>query len=629
MSMKRYPVLALLALLAAGCPDNTTQQDSGAPPGRWFYSPQGVATTAKYVLVANTASYIKGAKVHFGQGFVTFVDRKSRQAAGRVNTSWLNTQVVKVCGDKAYALSSGKYEVVNGVIQPASPGGIDVLDLSKGVPAGVAAKISLETNSKDPRVGNYGSMVISPDCKMAYLGSGTRSDVFSVDLSAVDVVRGVDDPVVLFPTPAGKNGMTIVRPWKDGLAVVDFNSEKLCLSTDWSGTLAKRTCGSVKVHKDLLSGPIDVARAPDGLALVLMSMANALHTFDVSKAPFAAKAKLATTGLANNRLLVRNGSAYIVNSLSANLQRVELPSGKSTLPLTVFATNSNPYDMAITSENEGDVAWVTLSKAHQLALVQLATGKILQVLKNPAAADGGTDATPGDGPSALDAGGPDKTAGDQGADDHTLADQGPQPDGGPGLVGIHKVVSVTYGPGGGFGKAKLPGVVQGGPQGGGTAGSSTDVLSLGVKGEIVVGFGAYDVVDGPGPDLIVFENPFLVSAYSPYAEPGAVAVSSGGTAAKDFVAFACDPAQKGDPTKKIWPYPGCAGVQPVLANVKTNKLSPADPKTAGGDLFDLSAIGVKQARYVRVTDSGVSLMGSDTRGFDLDAVVLINYKKVR
>ena len=628
MNRAIYLWLAPLVLLTAACPD-TSPLDDAAPPGRHFWSPQGVATTPEYVLVANPASHLEQGKVLFGQGFITFIQRKTRQVAGRVDTSWPNTQVVEVCGGKAYALSSGSYAIVGGVLQPASPGGVDVLDLSGGVPTAVAAKIPLGLSSSDPRIGNYGSLVISPDCKMAYIGSGTRSDLFSVDLSANKVKRGPDNPIPLVATGAGKNGMTITRPWKGGLAVVDFNTEGLCLSSDWGGDLASRSCDSIKIHKDLLGGPIDVAPHAGGQALVLMSMANALHTADVSAQPFVVnKTKLAATGLANNRLLVHANHAYIINSLSANLQRVELPSGKSTLPLTVFSTQSAPYDMAITREAEGDVAWVTLSRSHQVALVLLSTGKILGVLQNPGAADGGADAAPADGPTPdtprVDAG-----ASDRAVSETTPGDQVAKPDAGPAVVGIHSVVSVTYGAGAGFGKTKLPGVIQGGPQGSGSGGSSTDVLSLGVKGEIVVDFGAYDVVDGPGPDLIVFENAFLVSPYSTYAEPGAVAVSSAGTAAKDFVEFACDLTQKGDPAKKAWPYPGCAGVQPVLANVKLNTIPPADPTRAGGDPFDLAKIGVKQARYLRIRDGGVSLMGSDSRGFDLDAVVLINYKKVR
>ena len=620
MNIRTQTTLALLALVA-GCPDSANNNDASAPPGRYFYSPQGIAATATHVLVANTASYIEGGKVRFEQGFVTFIHRKTRQVKGRVETGWLNTQVVKVCKDRAFALSSGTYDVDNGLLEPDAPGGVDIMDLSAGVPTRVMARIPLGLSKKDPRIGNYGSMVISPDCTVAYIGSGTRADVFSVDLTSKKVIRGPDDPVALFPTKAGHNGMTIVRPWSgQGLAVVDFNSEQLCLSKDWSGDLARRTCGSVKVHKDLLGGPIDVAPSPAGTALVLMSMASALYSFDVSAAPWALKAKLAATGLANNRVRVHDGDAYVVNSLSSNLQRVALSSGVSTLPLTVFPTQSNPYDMVVTEEAGQTVAWVTLSRAHRVALVALPSGKVLQVLQNPAAtaSDAGVDAAPAPD-QAVDA------ASDQ-AGEASTGDAGPNP---VKVVGIHSVVSATYGAGAGFGKAKLPVVVQGGPRGEGPSGSSTDVLSLGFKGEIVVSFGPYDVVDGPGPDLIVFENPFLTSPYSPYAEPGDVALSSAGTAAKDFVTFPCDSTKQGDPAKKQWPYPGCAGVRPVLANVKTNSVSPADPAKAGGDAYDLATLKIKQARYLRIRDSGVSQMGNDTRGFDLDAVVLINYKKVR
>jgi len=84
---------------------------------------------------------------------------------------------------------------------------------------------------------------------------------------------------------------------------------------------------------------------------------------------------------------------------------------------------------------------------------------------------------------------------------------------------------------------------------------------------------------------------------------------------------------KGDPAKKTWPYPGCAGVKPVLANVDTNTLPPNDPGRAGGDAFDLAALSMKRARYLRIKDSGLITTGTPSRGFDLDAVVLVHYRK--
>ena len=69
--------------------------------------------------------------------------------------------------------------------------------------------------------------------------------------------------------------------------------------------------------------------------------------------------------------------------------------------------------------------------------------------------------------------------------------------------------------------------------------------------------------------------------------------------------------------------PGCAGVNPVLAN-RTNGVDPTDPALAGGDAFDLADVGLARARYVRIRDSGVNPYEGTTGGFDLDALAVVN-----
>ncbi|MBW2734871.1 MAG: hypothetical protein JRH20_21005, partial [Deltaproteobacteria bacterium] len=54
-----------------------------------------------------------------------------------------------------------------------------------------------------------------------------------------------------------------------------------------------------------------------------------------------------------------------------------------------------------------------------------------------------------------------------------------------------------------------------------------------------------------------------------------------------------------------------------------------DADLAGGDPFDLADISLHEARYLRIRDSGLpSLAGDGTAGFDLDAVVLIHYRRL-
>lgn len=174
------------------------------------------------------------------------------------------------------------------------------------------------------------------------------------------------------------------------------------------------------------------------------------------------------------------------------------------------------------------------------------------------------------------------------------------------------VASYTPGVGAGFGQDLLPEIVLGPPEGGGASTGSVDVLSLGQGGEIVLGLGV-PVVDGPGVDLLVFENAFAYGSgpEDVFAEPGEVAVSLDGVA---WVAFPCAP--------EAAPWEGCAGRTPVLANA-ANGIDPTDPELAGGDGFDLGAVGVAEALYVRIRDRGASTTGPSA-GFDLDAVSVVN-----
>jgi hypothetical protein len=240
---------------------------------------------------------------------------------------------------------------------------------------------------------------------------------------------------------------------------------------------------------------------------------------------------------------------------------------------------------------------------------------------------GGRDAA-GDSGAADGGGGVDRAIAD-GADggdggpagDAVLSDAGPsdarpvddrRPLGPPSYVSA--VSSYQAGDGGGYNADLLPGIVEGPPHGGGDTAGSTDVVSLGSGGSIVLAFDA-DLIDGPGPDLVVFENAFyaLGDPNHPFAEPAVVGVSLDGDT---FTEWPCDLAP---------PYHGCAGVAPVYYDPDRNSLDPLDP-SAGGDRFDLADIGVSRARFVRIRDAGQCCAGTmGTTGFDLDAVALLNH----
>jgi len=231
----------------------------------------------------------------------------------------------------------------------------------------------------------------------------------------------------------------------------------------------------------------------------------------------------------------------------------------------------------------------------------------------------GCAGTPGPGAfdAGIDAGVVDAGVVDAGSEDAGPVDAGEVVDAGldagssdAGAAFVVGVVSFDPGPGAGFGQSQMPGIVEGPPKGGGLYAGSTDVLSLGVGGVIVVELGE-EIVDGPGIDFTVFENAFMTGT-SVYAEPGAVAVSDDGVA---FTEFPCDPDAGVIAT--------CAGYKPVLSD-PSNGVSPLDPSVSGGDTFDLADIGVTRARYVRVRDLGLGGQNAPTAGFDLDSIAVVN-----
>jgi len=199
---------------------------------------------------------------------------------------------------------------------------------------------------------------------------------------------------------------------------------------------------------------------------------------------------------------------------------------------------------------------------------------------------------------------------------------------------LDRVVDYQLGADGGFG---APDLVLGPPKGGGACQQSVDVFSLGIHGWIVVEFVDNVLVDGPGPDLTVFENPFLTQGATtgaPFAEPGTVSVSADGV---KFFPFPC---------KQNLPpyYPGCAGVYPVFATSAETALVPSTapieslvgvpvgpncaglvpPAGSGGDTFDLAAVGLHAARFVRIDGGALKSATAGKAGFDLDAMVAVH-----
>ena len=174
---------------------------------------------------------------------------------------------------------------------------------------------------------------------------------------------------------------------------------------------------------------------------------------------------------------------------------------------------------------------------------------------------------------------------------------------GPGAFAT-EVLSHAFGGGQNVNQASgFPGVLLGPP----VANDPSAVVSLGNGGWVVLGFAANAIVDGPGVDFTVFENPL-----PSFKELATVAVSDDGEL---WTEFPCGAAQDASD------FGFCAGVNVVLSSPK-NGIDPLDPAVSGGDHYDLADIGVTHARFVRITDRA-DLTGN-AGVFDLDAVAIVH-----
>jgi hypothetical protein len=139
----------------------------------------------------------------------------------------------------------------------------------------------------------------------------------------------------------------------------------------------------------------------------------------------------------------------------------------------------------------------------------------------------------------------------------------------------------------------------------------SEVCSIGLRGQIMVGWKGGVVVDGPGADITIFENAFHYSNGKLYGEPARVEFSRDGVS---WIAVPFDSVT----------FNGCAGLVPTYGDK-----DPWDPFVSGGTAFDLASVGIDSVRFVRLTDVTAMLMAQPLNplydptltGFDLDAVL--------
>ncbi len=149
------------------------------------------------------------------------------------------------------------------------------------------------------------------------------------------------------------------------------------------------------------------------------------------------------------------------------------------------------------------------------------------------------------------------------------------------------------------------------------ASSPEDLCSLGMNGEIIVGFKNYSIIDRDGVDFIIYENVMrnpILNRY--FVEPAKVSVSNDGV---NWTEFPFDSLT----------LDGCAGTKPTIsANLDIDILQ------SGGNGFDLAQIGLTEIKYIKITDVCEIIKNNKKHpfydvtisGFDLEALVGVNFK---
>ena len=188
-----------------------------------------------------------------------------------------------------------------------------------------------------------------------------------------------------------------------------------------------------------------------------------------------------------------------------------------------------------------------------------------------------------------------------------------------------------------------PDSLLGPPSGMGPYGGSTKVCSLGYGGVAVLEFKNNVIVDGPGPDFIVFENAFFSGGCdigdkfidSSWTETAVIEVSKDGVnwfrIPNDYDPSnnVCDIAPYKNPSS----FHGLAGVNPVYASVALDGslkggVDPTDPVYAGGDSFDLADVGLDWCKFVKLIDTGDWLDAPGTEICDDNGDMIIDAGKM-
>lgn len=359
-----------------------------------FSTPHYVLSYGGYIFVTNPdISYGENFQTNYGDGFITILREDTLGVINIIKTTGKNPTHISAFKNEIYVVNTGEYYWDNekNLMFPKTSGGIDIFNLNEiEYLKKPSFHISIPISKNNPLVGAPGGIAIikltNPSRIYAYIGSGTAGVLFKVDLENKKLLRGEENPIEVV-TKKG-NQMTYPLPYPENfISILNFNTDEIYFLDPVNDTLNPPPFNQpISAGKTSdMEGPIHAAfrddkKYPD--LFVLMSISNSITSVDTRYAPSEGiNPDFAVTGVAPNRIYFNQGKIFVVNSLSNNVQLIDLENNINLNPFITLPEKSNPYDISISYRKGKLTGYITSLMTNSLVVVDLENGKEIATIK--------------------------------------------------------------------------------------------------------------------------------------------------------------------------------------------------------------------------------------------------------
>jgi len=496
------------------------------------------------LIVGNSAFEAEG----WGEGSLLILNWREGELLQRLNTTWPNPQRLRIDKGWLYVLETGALDLEDPKQPRGGAAGLEIFPL-EGLSALEPPRLKL------PIPPDFGPVdLVFNEEGQGLISSAIRKEALLFDLASLEWIRGPDDPISYGD---GGLGLGSLAAWDARFLLADFNSDRLYIieadGSPWPCAVELGESPDLEGAQSLLNTGEE--------ALILMSLSGSLRAVDLEALEAAgpqgcskleARTLIAPLGQIPNDLAVQEGQIYVLHSGENNITLFDQEGEQ--LWRWRLAPGSSPWHMALGPDG---LLAVTEWGAEALSLfregqeeAEQRFGANLQPLSDP--------------PPAQEMLG--RCA------DRVLAAPGGDPEEAAAMI------------------ARILGA--------GARMGGRDVYSLGPeRPSLTIRWTGQRIKDELGPDLVIFENPFLYGEGASFIDPLIVEVSLDG---EHWLSFPHDYLAPDEslysPNPEHWQ--GFAGLQPTLLNEENNPLDPLDPM-AGGDRFDLADLEGEGAEEIR------------------------------